>query len=74
MDAGRVFAENDLAYAILDLYPVSPGHTLVIPKRHIQSFFDVTNEERGALLDLLAEARRLLLSNPQPSFNGRVPD
>lgn len=34
------------------------------------SIFEATDEERGALFDLLAEARRWLLSNPQPSFDG----
>jgi diadenosine tetraphosphate (Ap4A) HIT family hydrolase len=78
IDPGRIFAANDLAYAVLDLYPVTPGHTLVIPKRHMGSIFEATEEERGALFDLLAEARRWLLNNPQPSFDLagplRVPD
>ncbi len=78
IDPARVFAANDLAYAVLDRYPVTPGHTLVIPKRHFVSFFEATEEEKAALFDLLAEARRWLLNNPQPSFDGvgpsRVPD
>lgn len=78
MDPDRVFAANVLAYAVLDMYPVSPGHSLIIPKRHMESIFEATEEERAALYDLLAEARRWLLSNPQPSFEGvgstRVPD
>jgi diadenosine tetraphosphate (Ap4A) HIT family hydrolase len=31
---------------IRDAYPVSPGHTLVIPRRHVGSFFDLTADER----------------------------
>ena len=37
--------ENDLAYVSYDTYPVSEYHCLVIPKRHIKDYFDLTNEE-----------------------------
>ena len=37
--------ENELAYASYDSYPVSEHHCLVIPKRHIKDYFDLTNEE-----------------------------
>ena len=53
MDASRIEIENDLALSFKDLYPVTSGHTLVIPKRHIQSFFDLTGEEKKAMLELL---------------------
>jgi diadenosine tetraphosphate (Ap4A) HIT family hydrolase len=42
---------------IRDGYPISPGHTLIIPKRHTGSFFDTTTEERNALLELLDWAK-----------------
>jgi len=48
---------NDLAVVSRDSYPVSPGHTLVIPKRHVGSFFDTTTEERLALLELIDKAK-----------------
>ena len=48
---------NELAYAIFDKFPVSPGHMLIIPNRHIGSFFDATLEEKLALLDLLDKAK-----------------
>jgi diadenosine tetraphosphate (Ap4A) HIT family hydrolase len=77
MDRSRVFTENDLAVAILDAYPVTPGHTLIIPKRHIVSFFEATADERSALFDLLAGVRERML-NRRPPFDGRdgsfVPD
>ena len=56
----RVIDENDTAIAIRDAYPVSPGHTLLIPKRHTGSFFDLTQQERSALFDLLDRAKRVL--------------
>ena len=37
--------ENDLAYASYDSYPVSDHHCLIIPKRHIKDYFDMTNDE-----------------------------
>ena len=37
--------ENDLAYASYDSYPVSQHHCLIIPKRHIKDYFDLSNEE-----------------------------
>jgi diadenosine tetraphosphate (Ap4A) HIT family hydrolase len=55
-----VLLRNDAALAFRDAYPVTPGHTLVIPVRHVPSFFDTTLEERVAMLGLLDEARKLL--------------
>jgi superfamily II DNA or RNA helicase/diadenosine tetraphosphate (Ap4A) HIT family hydrolase/HKD family nuclease len=46
-------AENPLAYAFRDRYPVSPGHTLVVTRRHVPDFFGCTAEERVAILDLV---------------------
>jgi diadenosine tetraphosphate (Ap4A) HIT family hydrolase len=58
--ARRIIAETEHAFAIRDGYPISEGHTLLIPKRHFASFFDATDAERLALLHLLeAEKQRL---------------
>lgn len=54
---GRVLAMNSDSYCILDAYPVSKGHALVIPSRHIQSLFDATKLEKSSLLELLDIAR-----------------
>jgi diadenosine tetraphosphate (Ap4A) HIT family hydrolase len=48
---------NDLCYARYDPYPVSPGHLLIIPYRHVSSFFDLTADERMAMLTLIDAAR-----------------
>jgi len=45
--------ENKLAYASYDSYPVSEHHCLIIPKRHIKDYFDLTNEELLACNDLI---------------------
>ena len=54
----RLVDANELAVVIRDGFPVSKGHSLVIPRRHVASWFDVSREEHTALIDLLARARR----------------
>lgn len=51
--AERVVAENHLAYAIGDGFPVTPLHTLIIPKRHVLDFFGLTKAELLARNELL---------------------
>jgi len=45
--------ENGLAYASYDSYPVSDHHCLIIPKRHIKDYFDLSNDELVACNDLI---------------------
>jgi ATP adenylyltransferase len=40
----KLVGENELAYAIHDGFPVTHLHTLIIPKRHVSSYFDLTND------------------------------
>lgn len=61
LDSSHVYAANSLAVAVLDNYPVTPGHALIIPKRHFASFFEATEDERAALFDLMAETRMQLM-------------
>ncbi|MDD3599507.1 MAG: HIT domain-containing protein, partial [Firmicutes bacterium] len=51
----KVIVENDLALAFFDGYPVNEGHTLIIPKRHVETYFDATQEEKNAISLLLVE-------------------
>ena len=53
----RLILESEGAVVIRDGFPVSPGHTLIIPRRHVASFFEVTDAERADLMSLLAAAR-----------------
>jgi len=62
----RITDSNDLALVIRDGYPVSPGHTLVIPKRHIGSWFEITPEEQSAMLVLLGKAKAILEEEFKP--------
>lgn len=49
-------AENDKFYAFLDINPLAQGHTLVVPKREVDYFFDLTDEE---LAEMIVFAKRV---------------
>ena len=49
IDPDSIVAENNLAIATRDAFPVSPGHTLVITKRHVETWFDNRNRARHRL-------------------------
>ena len=49
----EIMLENDLAFAILDKFPVTKGHTLIIPKRHFPDYFNITTEELNAIHELI---------------------
>lgn len=53
----RIVHENEHALWIYDGFPVSPGHSLIIPKHHVGSFFEVSTEERMSMLALLDLAK-----------------
>lgn len=75
LDNSRIIQANTHAIAIFDGYPVSPGHCLIIPKRHIASFFEATREEQTAILDLLAEIHEILKKEHNPDgFNIGIND
>lgn len=63
----RYLGENDHAVWIPDAHPVSPGHGLIIPKRHVESFFETTPLERDAILSLLDRAREHVCQSHAPS-------
>ena len=53
-------AGNDLCFAIRDVHPVSPGHTLIIPWRTVETWFEAAREEWRAALDLMDQVRAAL--------------
>ena len=57
--------ENTLAYASYDTYPVSEWHCLIIPKRHVKDYFELTNDELVACNDLIKKIKEeILLKDP----------
>ena len=74
-DLSKVLLANEHALAFLDGFPVTPGHSLIVPRRHICSFFEATREEQAALFDLVSEMRTLLLGEHSPdAFNVGIND
>lgn len=63
----RIVASNGPAISIRDGFPVSPGHTLIIPKRHVATFFDTTTEERLAMFELMEKAKLALDAELRPA-------
>jgi diadenosine tetraphosphate (Ap4A) HIT family hydrolase len=57
LPANRILRENVDGMVIDDGFPISPGHTLIIPRRHMGSFFDLSETERNSLLSLLEDAK-----------------
>jgi diadenosine tetraphosphate (Ap4A) HIT family hydrolase len=66
MDISRVLISNQFAVATADAFPVSEGHALIIPKRHISSIFEATEEELAHIFKLVAQTRELLNEQFQP--------
>ncbi|MDI6709291.1 MAG: HIT family protein [Bacillota bacterium] len=66
LPADSIIAENDLALAFYDKYPVNPGHMLIIPRRHFSSLFEATPEEMLAIYDLLHRVRGMLEERYHP--------
>ena len=53
----RVIAENELAIALLDKFPVNRGHVLICPRRHVASFFTLTEPETAAVFRLVHDLK-----------------
>ena len=53
LEERSVLLENDFAASFPDGFPISEGHTLVVPKRHVASLFDLTEEEQAAVWSLV---------------------
>jgi len=62
LEASRIEDENTLFLVIKDLYPVTEGHTLIIPKRHVPSFFELTDEEQTSFFEMLQAQKHKLAS------------
>ena len=61
-----ILVENSLGYVRYDNNSLSRGHVLVIPRRHVGSFFDMTKEEQDSVLSLLNQAQRVIEKEHAP--------
>lgn len=62
----ELIASSSLSVAFYDGFPVSPGHALIIPKRHVASFFDLSKEEQQDLLNLADMVKRIVEERYHP--------
>jgi diadenosine tetraphosphate (Ap4A) HIT family hydrolase len=66
LKADCILSENSCAIAVPDGFPVAVGHSLVIPKRHVASLFDLPEGERAAVWSLVTNVRRQLTAEHHP--------
>jgi diadenosine tetraphosphate (Ap4A) HIT family hydrolase len=65
-----IWTENDAAIAFPDSYPVADGHTLVAPRKHVNTIYELNIPEQGAIWTLVGEVREHLLAELKPDgFN-----
>ena len=62
----RIIDSNRYGIVIRDGFPVSPGHTLIIPRNHISSWFDLNNDEKIGLLELQTRAQLIIEEQFKP--------
>ncbi len=71
----RILLKSELSLAFLDGYPVSAGHALIIPRRHVSSLFALSAEELGDAWKLVEATREILIQKHRPDgFNIGVND
>lgn len=71
----RILRSGRHARALRDAYPVTPGHTLVVPTRHVASLYDLPAAEQAALWELAGEVRAALAASHEPDgFNIGIND
>jgi len=75
LEPTRKWIENEHAIAFADAYPVTDGHTLVIPRLHVSSIYELNAEQQSAVWALVTEVRQRLLIGVKPDgFNIGVND
>lgn len=65
-DTGRVFFDSPLVVGLWDAFAVNPGHALLVPRRHVATWFDAALEEQMALLGAIEAARRAIEARHRP--------
>lgn len=69
-EAGLIVHRGEHVFAVLNLYPYSPGHLLICPYRHVADYTELTSAERAAVGDVTAQAMTILRKVSQPDgFN-----
>lgn len=69
-DEDRVWLDDERGWVLWDAFPVTEGHTLVVPRKHVASLYELTPEEQAAMWRLVADARQQLIDQLHPDgFN-----
>jgi diadenosine tetraphosphate (Ap4A) HIT family hydrolase len=66
LESDYLILANEHALAIRDRFPLSEGHTLIIPTAHVPSIFDVSTEASNAIWELVRQVREQLAQQLQP--------
>ena len=66
LDPNRILAEDELTVVYRDGFPVSLGHAVIIPRRHVATLFEATEVEQAALLRALARAKEIIDRHHEP--------
>ncbi len=75
LDPTRIWIEQEHALAVPDAYPVTDGHTLVIPRKHVASIYELSADQQQAVWQMVSEVRSRLLTGMKPDgFNIGVND
>lgn len=75
LEVARIWISNEHATAFRDGFPVSPGHTLVVPREHVASLFDLPAEVQTSLWELATTVRTRLMEELHPDgFNVGIND
>ena len=70
-----ILFQNETGFVVRDGFPITQGHTLIIPKQHIASFFDINQQQRQDLFELVDLAKADLDKQYQPaSYNIGIND
>lgn len=70
MPVSAYVMENEHFYGLFDKYPVTQGHLLIIPKRHAETLFELTEDERNSLFEMIEEGKTILEKKFNPAgFN-----
>lgn len=64
--SNRTILENEFFFSNYDNHPVNPGHMKLIPKRHVNSFCELTDQELASMRDLMTKAKELIDKEHNP--------
>jgi len=62
----KIIIENELAQAFYDEFPVSKGHILIVPKRHVANFFELEQKELNDINSLILECKKIIDNKYSP--------